>query len=137
MLNLPLATASAWTPACAGVTARIQRWSMAEPDLPSQERRRPQFEPLSEGPIYEPGRFDDLAASETADRLERPHRVLGLGFALFVFVADQFVKWLVINPLQLYARGNIQLLSFFDRSEERRVGKECVSTCRSRWSPYH
>src|SRR3546814_19453881 len=25
----------------------------------------------------------------------------------------------------------------FSRSEERRVGNECVSTCRSRWSPYH
>src|SRR3546814_6624523 len=25
----------------------------------------------------------------------------------------------------------------YHRSEERRVGKECVSTCRSRWSPYH
>src|SRR3546814_17238409 len=25
----------------------------------------------------------------------------------------------------------------FLRSEERSVGKECVSTCRSRWSPYH
>src|SRR3546814_12119422 len=24
-----------------------------------------------------------------------------------------------------------------NRSEERRVGQECVSTCRSRWSPYH
>ena len=24
-----------------------------------------------------------------------------------------------------------------ERSEERRVGKECVSLCRSRWSPYH
>src|SRR3546814_20027388 len=24
-----------------------------------------------------------------------------------------------------------------ERSEERRVGKECVSTCRSRWPPYH
>src|SRR3546814_19915925 len=24
-----------------------------------------------------------------------------------------------------------------ERSEERRVGKACVSTCRSRWSPYH
>src|SRR3546814_19724991 len=24
-----------------------------------------------------------------------------------------------------------------NRSEERRVGKECVSTCRSRWAPYH
>src|SRR3546814_17551241 len=28
-------------------------------------------------------------------------------------------------------------LIFDARSEERRVGKECVSTCRSRWSPYH
>src|SRR3546814_12682716 len=28
-------------------------------------------------------------------------------------------------------------MSYPDRSEERRVGKECVSTCRSRWSPYH
>src|SRR3546814_2337503 len=28
-------------------------------------------------------------------------------------------------------------LNLLIRSEERRVGKECVSTCRSRWSPYH
>src|SRR3546814_11550678 len=28
-------------------------------------------------------------------------------------------------------------LPFLVRSEERRVGKGCVSTCRSRWSPYH
>ena len=34
------------------------------------------------------------------------------------------------NPVQAYP-------SKFFRSEERRVGKECVSTCRSRWSPYH
>src|SRR3546814_4427805 len=32
--------------------------------------------------------------------------------------------------------GN-QYLKQRQRSEERRVGKECVSTCRSRWSPYH
>src|SRR3546814_11551063 len=35
-----------------------------------------------------------------------------------------------MNPEQLWA-------TTLDRSEERRVGKECVSTCRSRWSPYH
>src|SRR3546814_16714645 len=29
------------------------------------------------------------------------------------------------------------LLSLGTRSEERRVGKACVSTCRSRWPPYH
>src|SRR3546814_14081033 len=33
----------------------------------------------------------------------------------------------------LYAA--LRLLSILQRSEERRVGKECVSTCRSRWSP--
>src|SRR3546814_12396149 len=33
--------------------------------------------------------------------------------------------------------GSITLLKFPLRSEERRVGNECVSTCRSRWSPYH
>src|SRR3546814_14723126 len=31
----------------------------------------------------------------------------------------------------------VWLESFRTRSEERRVGKECVSTCRSRWSPAH
>src|SRR3546814_17409119 len=47
--------------------------------------------------------------------------------------------------LSYEARGDVQVIdSCFlwydkdaDRSEERRVGKECVSTCRSRWSPYH
>src|SRR3546814_8230273 len=30
-----------------------------------------------------------------------------------------------------------EVRSISARSEERRVGKECVRTCRSRWSPYH
>ena len=32
---------------------------------------------------------------------------------------------------------NGQEVKLVKRSEERRVGKECVSLCRSRWSPYH
>src|SRR3546814_15912979 len=35
-----------------------------------------------------------------------------------------------------FASGH-QSSASVSRSEERRVGKECVSTCRSRWSPYH
>src|SRR3546814_4984443 len=31
----------------------------------------------------------------------------------------------------------VRALTSDNRSEERRVGKECVSTCRFRWSPYH
>ena len=32
---------------------------------------------------------------------------------------------------------NSRLVKAPDRSEERRVGKECLRLCRSRWSPYH
>src|SRR3546814_8069223 len=35
------------------------------------------------------------------------------------------------------ARSESSKRCIYSRSEERRVGKECVSTCRSRWSPYH
>src|SRR3546814_15085484 len=38
---------------------------------------------------------------------------------------------------QFYAITFFTLLISLGRSEERRVGKECVSTCSSRWSPYH
>src|SRR3546814_2074508 len=41
-----------------------------------------------------------------------------------------------LRPLALLEACYIFALDA-DRSEERRVGKECVSTCRSRWSPYH
>src|SRR3546814_16053814 len=42
---------------------------------------------------------------------------------------EPFTRILVATPSGLERRTA--------RSEERRVGKECVSTCRSRWSPYH
>src|SRR3546814_6273044 len=37
----------------------------------------------------------------------------------------------------LHREEEREMLPYCVRSEERRVGKECVSTCRSRWSPYH
>src|SRR3546814_7826105 len=38
---------------------------------------------------------------------------------------------------RLHAERPMHAQQAAERSEERRVGKECVSTCRSRWSPYH
>src|SRR3546814_5193810 len=46
-----------------------------------------------------------------------------------VHAEAQLVRGLVGLPLRVGVPER--------RSEERRVGKECVSTCRSRWSPYH
>src|SRR3546814_14242276 len=58
-----------------------------------------------------PGLFGVIAAAEVAR--------VNLVVAVLI--------WLMIVPMLLK----------IDRSEERRVGQECVSTCRSRWSPYH
>src|SRR3546814_20695660 len=49
-------------------------------------------------------------------------------------VAPEDVQQLVST---LSARMTVTDTAPRERSEERRVGKECVSTCRSRWSPYH
>src|SRR3546814_19343837 len=62
---------------------------------------------------------------------------------------DRYV-WKLVGKRELYIPYNSYRLSdgrdkyaqlltpkFFNRSEERRVGKECVSTCRSRWTRYH
>src|SRR3546814_12192204 len=77
------------------------------------------------------GRHNDMAgAGEGAQSLDRRHQfhavVGGIAFA-----AGQFLFMLAItDDCSPTATARI-------RSEERRVGKECVSTCRSRWSPYH
>src|SRR3546814_14746009 len=61
-------------------------------------------------------------------------------------VADLLSKYNNQADLETYLGNTILRVSrityaicneFLGRSEERRVGKECVSTCRSGWSPYH
>src|SRR3546814_16617854 len=41
------------------------------------------------------------------------------------------------GKIEVIAGVNLPMLIQLDRSEERRVGQECVRTCRSRWTPYH
>ena len=56
---------------------------------------------------------------------------------------DPFVVYLQVlstkkeNGVDVADKVHIVLLSTDERSEERRVGKECRIGCRSRWSPYH
>src|SRR3546814_15412745 len=50
---------------------------------------------------------------------------------------DAFVAWARTHAIDLPVCSSILSGADYSRSEERRVGKECVSTCRSRWSPYH
>src|SRR3546814_17402800 len=79
------------------------------------------------------------AGFDTSDDLLNPTS----GFRLTAHVSPEISFGRGTNP---YARGMIEGSAYYPvseaivlagRSEERRVGKECVSTCRSRWSPYH
>src|SRR3546814_17554157 len=64
-----------------------------------------------------------------------PHRAIGA-------IAEAIIERSVTRRRREVERCKAQAAGcphtlLADRSEERRVGKECVSTCRSRWSPYH
>ena len=65
----------------------------------------------------------------------------------FIGAVNRLKKQIRLPRYSIFQSGNEELcseLSIFEhspvvlsRSEERRVGKECTSWCRSRWSPYH
>src|SRR3546814_14767209 len=78
--------------------------------------------------------------------LSQPHlrRMMAGSVVLFVVFLAAW-QWLpgwfgipqFIIPSASRVWGEFLHMVEHDRSEERRVGKECVSTCRSRWSPYN
>src|SRR3546814_20757261 len=79
--------------------------------------------------------------------LGRYWKIKGPGLILLIPVIQQIVRvdlrTIVMDvPTQaVISRDNVSVkvnaVVYMRRSEERRVGKECVSTCRSRWSPDH
>ena len=61
---------------------------------------------------------------------------IGSNFVFHMLKAHPDYRIICVDKLT-YAGNLSTLKSVMDRSEERRVGKECDRTCRSRWSPYH
>src|SRR3546814_12972271 len=89
-------------------------------------------------------RISDWSSDVCSSDLLRPH-VHARGPGVVVLLDDALVVREALDgeergPRERPADLALQieyLLVGEHRSEERRVGKECVSTCRSRWSPYH
>src|SRR3546814_16357273 len=85
----------------------------------------------------------DLARFEVHDRLKRKVEAVARDYRLEGGDAVLRFHHLLVEgngeagDTEIGAAPARHLVDGIDRSEERRVGKECVSTCRSRWSPYH
>src|SRR3546814_17449214 len=68
------------------------------------------------------------------EQLRRPARVIKEQLVEIAHAEEQqHVRMVGLGREKLLHQGGV----LFVRSEERRVGKEWVSTCRYRWSPYH
>src|SRR3546814_13111797 len=65
---------------------------------------------------------------------QAPHHLFGTVDAADGWSVGRWVRAAVPILRDISGRGHAAIVV---RSEERRVGKECVGTCRSRWSPYH
>src|SRR3546814_17017706 len=90
------------------------------------------------------GRLVDTTADRREDALDHAQHVRIVeetdrhaGQAPFAFDFTPAELTAIALSLKVAPVAALASLPFGIRSEERRVGKECVSTCRSRWSPYH
>src|SRR3546814_2564984 len=80
----------------------------------------------------------DVCSSDLRDDLPVDDVVVGEGVRSPRVDVERAPRVVVAREeAEAQARADPELLDHRRRSEERRVGKECVSTCRSRWSPYH
>src|SRR3546814_18657279 len=75
----------------------------------------------------------DLRCDDHADPLAELRRLYAVAQERYLLFAEAMPT--ADDPSGLLDRSDLDHAMV--RSEERRVGKECVSTCRSRWSPYH
>src|SRR3546814_15345261 len=57
------------------------------------------------------------------------------GERVLLWIQNSHPRPIPKGAIGLNHMGRDDAVAWLDRSEERRVGKECVSTCRSRWSP--
>ena len=72
-----------------------------------------------------------------------------LGMLIYCVVVFAIIYFLMVRPAKkrmaeyqkmldsVKVGSRVLAAGIYGRSEERRVGKECIAVCRSRWSPYH
>src|SRR3546814_17824567 len=109
---------------------RLPEQADARPAAPGMSRQhieqlRPVDQLLATAPLDVP---EEAAGPDEAGEVEQGAAGLCGGDA--VDIDD-------LAAIQVRALVHDEARTTKSRSEERRVGKECVSTCRSRWSPYH
>src|SRR3546814_14428397 len=120
----------------AGVTARIATLLAANDRAPVGAA----VYPCCKIPLWRPRHDDRRVPNERALEVSRIGQLsLKRQIAPGRTTKDALLLEVVDFPRAVHVEWNGRPIATrkVHRSEERRVGKECVSTCRSRWSPYH
>src|SRR3546814_3836154 len=100
-----------------------------------EERRNEETAAIIEGHVFQQAEFPL--------HCRRAIIAFAPGQGELLFMLDVGAQGLLIAVTEhddagiFFMLGEAEAVLAIARSEERRVGKECVSTCRSRWSPYH
>src|SRR3546814_3298565 len=112
---------------------------LADIDILSEELLARQTAPQGELSVGLPWSWSEGITAPVVKRFNelypevRLHVIADSSETLEGMLKSQYLDFAVLTMVE----DDPELDSSPVRSEERRVGKECVSTCRSRWSPYH
>src|SRR3546814_16587010 len=118
---------------------RISDWSsdVCSSDLEKYGPHKGNIEGRKNGVLISNGAGEAVAYA-LGPLEERGVLMVGVGEALYdgmIIGQNAKPEDLEVNPMKSKALTNFRASG--KRSEERPVGNECGSTCRSRWSPYH
>src|SRR3546814_13924382 len=108
---------------------RISDWSS---DVCSSDLEVAAVKAVRDGPIHQ----EDLAVGDAAATLPVGHRAPEPVGLTRLAHRDPVHRDGAADATDLLSRQAEAAFQEGHRSEERRVGKGCVSTCRSRWAPY-
>src|SRR3546814_18570720 len=106
---------------------RISDWSsdVCSSDLRGRQTGRPKVRKLFACVVAAV-----MATTAVPSQAETPRDTLVMAWT--------FDDIITLDPAEIFEFSAAEFAgNTYARSEERRVGKECVSTCRYRWSPYH